>query len=310
MARMLKTLSFVLLVAISASSCDRGRGTAAADDRVDADYRRAMTYYQAGNLDLAIKALEKCITANPLNASARFQLACLNEEARKDYLGAILDYREFLRLVPDGEKAKLARSRLARCTEIFLQNKDGALLRGEAEEKNDAVLLLKAENKRLVKVLGETRRELSLLKEENARIKKTLLSTGSPEEEDSAPPKIALNDKDLLEESDAAPSIAQKAAQDLVHVDPAEESEAPPLQAAASPSSAQRPSESVKEKSQATPPAQARPRVYTVEEGETLTSIARRFYGNGAHWRKIQQANRAVISVDGKVNAGMEITLP
>ena len=57
-------------------------------------------------------------------------------------------------------------------------------------------------------------------------------------------------------------------------------------------------------------PAASRLKTHVVQEGETLTSIARRFYGSGKHWRKIQEANRAVISVDGKVDAGTEIALP
>ena len=52
------------------------------------------------------------------------------------------------------------------------------------------------------------------------------------------------------------------------------------------------------------------PGSYTVQQGETLSEIARRFYGHESAWKKIQDANKAIISVDGRVNAGQTIVLP
>ena len=58
------------------------------------------------------------------------------------------------------------------------------------------------------------------------------------------------------------------------------------------------------------PSAPARPDTYVVQPGDTLTTIAARFYGSRAKWRDIRDANRTTISSDGRVNAGQTIKLP
>ncbi len=56
--------------------------------------------------------------------------------------------------------------------------------------------------------------------------------------------------------------------------------------------------------------AAVRPKTYTVEPGDTLYSIARRFYGRKSAWTQIREANKATVSTDGKVRAGVELVLP
>jgi LysM repeat protein len=52
------------------------------------------------------------------------------------------------------------------------------------------------------------------------------------------------------------------------------------------------------------------PETYTVEEGDTLMRISAKFYGTNRRWRDIRDANRAVISTDGRVRVGQVIKLP
>ena len=47
-----------------------------------------------------------------------------------------------------------------------------------------------------------------------------------------------------------------------------------------------------------------------MQEGDTLYKIAMRFYGKRSAWTKIRDANKTVISTDGRVNAGERIVLP
>ena len=49
---------------------------------------------------------------------------------------------------------------------------------------------------------------------------------------------------------------------------------------------------------------------YTVQKGDTLWSISRKFYGSGKNWRDIFDANQDVISAPDKVRAGLEIKIP
>ena len=56
-----------------------------------------------------------------------------------------------------------------------------------------------------------------------------------------------------------------------------------------------------------TPPGS---RTYVVREGDTLASISRKFYKSSGKWKKIQNANRSVISDPAKLKAGMTLTIP
>ena len=52
------------------------------------------------------------------------------------------------------------------------------------------------------------------------------------------------------------------------------------------------------------------PETYTVEEGDTLMRISARFYGTNRKWREIREANKTIISSDGRVKTGQVIKLP
>lgn len=55
------------------------------------------------------------------------------------------------------------------------------------------------------------------------------------------------------------------------------------------------------------------PGTYTVQAGDTLSKIAQKFYGDGSEqsWRKIYDANKAVIGPDpNQLQVGMILTIP
>lgn len=74
------------------------------------------------------------------------------------------------------------------------------------------------------------------------------------------------------------------------------------------------------------PPAQARPagmtptanqpaapaaQTYTVQKGDSLSKIAKKHLGDGNDWRKIYEANRALIGDDpDKIFPGQKLTIP
>jgi regulator of replication initiation timing len=60
----------------------------------------------------------------------------------------------------------------------------------------------------------------------------------------------------------------------------------------------------------APPPAAAPARTYVVVEGDTLTRIARRFYGSSARWEDILKANRSVVKDEKSLVVGSTLTIP
>jgi nucleoid-associated protein YgaU len=54
----------------------------------------------------------------------------------------------------------------------------------------------------------------------------------------------------------------------------------------------------------------AESRIHTVAEGETLTRIARRYYGNSERWADIYDANRASLPNPAALKIGMKLRIP
>ena len=50
--------------------------------------------------------------------------------------------------------------------------------------------------------------------------------------------------------------------------------------------------------------------VHVVRKEETLTSIARQYYGSGGKWRRIYDANRSVIPDPDRLSVGVSLTIP
>jgi nucleoid-associated protein YgaU len=49
---------------------------------------------------------------------------------------------------------------------------------------------------------------------------------------------------------------------------------------------------------------------YVVVEGDTLSAIAKRHYGNGAQWRRIYDANRDIIDDPDLIYPGQKLRIP
>jgi nucleoid-associated protein YgaU len=58
------------------------------------------------------------------------------------------------------------------------------------------------------------------------------------------------------------------------------------------------------------PVAEPEQRTYTVVKGDSLSKIARHFYGNAHHWRRIFEANRDQISNPDLIRPGQVLKIP
>ena len=58
------------------------------------------------------------------------------------------------------------------------------------------------------------------------------------------------------------------------------------------------------------PLAPAGARTYVVKRGDTLYSIARRFYNDGTRWRDILEANRSRMRDERHIAVGTELVIP
>jgi nucleoid-associated protein YgaU len=76
-------------------------------------------------------------------------------------------------------------------------------------------------------------------------------------------------------------------------------STAPPAPATPSPTSA---------RAADAPPAA--PRTYTVVAGDSLSKIAKKFYGDGNQWKKIFEANRDTVKNPDLIHPGQVLKIP
>jgi LysM repeat protein len=60
----------------------------------------------------------------------------------------------------------------------------------------------------------------------------------------------------------------------------------------------------------AAPPAEPAAKTYTVKSGDTLSKIAKEFYGNANEYNKIFQANTEKLSSPDKIQVGQELVIP
>lgn len=311
--------TMMLMALLSLTACDYV-GKAGLDlERSDRVYRAAMDDYRAGRIDAALKGFEKVCAANPANASARFQFACLLQDSRKDYFGAYCAYHEYLQQRPESDKARLARERLADCERKMADELAVKYGLNASEEGNRRIAVLqeslkKAERRavKFSKDLENAMQRTMALEQENERLKSFVRAEAEHDaEEDLIQSEIAEAKSLLGETGDQVPADTSemKTAKGLL----AEAEEAPLLKQdpdAKAKREAVRAAHAAEKAAKEAMPRINRPDTYVVQDGDTLYKIALRFYGRSSAWNLIREANKAIISTDGRIRAGQKIVLP
>lgn len=314
MKTMMKMMMLTILTGISA--CDYAQQRDMRHERKNRQYQVAMDEYRAGHLDAAIVEFAKLLKDEPGNASARFQLACLLQDVKRDFVAAYCHYREYLAQHSDSERAKLAKDRLAMCEremakslaekygivsgEVYAQDMDKANLATREAEKKCA---------ELEKSLAESNAKVAALEDDRKRLLKAM-RTDTDTEKNTEPP--SLKDAKALLDEDDEDNDRVKLSTDLKALrmegdgelkDAAQGPAGLPVQ----PKNAKAARDAARKAALRKPD---RPSEYVIEDGDTLYKIAERFYGRTSAWIEIRNANKAIISVDGRVKAGDRIVLP
>lgn len=295
-------------------------------DRASRLYSAAMAELQAGRVDSAIKGLEAVVKAEPGNGNAHFQLAALLEDVKKDYLGAMIHYRLYCMIRPDSEKAAVALDRLKGCeiryaTDAMAKAGLESRLSVQLESLREEHSRCKNRLAKLTDDLEASKRKIAAL-ENAAELKTRMLEKASGVVDDSSvadAPKKSFHptDAQLLDEEDEDDRrISTKEIKHLrAMLDEDERTAKPPeSEQKTVPKTVQERSPFAKfggDKDKEDKKLKLEiPKTYTVEEGDTLMRISAKFYGTNRKWREIREANKAVISPDGRVRTGQVIKLP
>ena len=305
-------------------------------DRASRHYASAMAELQAGHVEAAIKGFEEVVGAEPGNGNAHFQLAALLEDVKKDYLGAIVHYRLYLMIRPKSDKAVVAQDRMKGCETRYT-----AMLIEKAGVENQfatELAKLRAEHGQCGKRAARLSEELEVAKrkiaslEKDVAMKRKMLDRAEAIRDDPSIAKVPTrrtrpSDAELLDDESEGDRVLSSA--DIKNLramlDEDERTAVPPKTAIAASvadkdETAQPPLSTTNQSSSAVNPFLRKkekkssdrliPETYTVEEGDTLMRISAKFYGTNHKWRDIREANKAIISPDGRVRTGQVIKLP
>lgn len=338
---MMRIVMLALLAAVAAGlqGCRERQDTAAAAESAEREsplYKKARDAELSGNIKEAIRLYRELLVQEPRAFSAHFQLATILQDSAEDYIGAIYHYHEYLQFRPESDKSKLAQERIRIAEQLLAPQ----ILRrvGDSVEGITQAHLLK-ENDRLNRVITTLEGDKSKLAEERDKARKDLADLGSAYE----------NLRKILEKMKTADAASPSAKPNIPKPRPAEAAPAPAgrtlkgvdidamrreaesLAAPAAPSSraggASEPSPDSNQKPSPksdtkADPALRRPnrraadaaatgkRTYVVQPGDSLFRVSEKFYGDSSHWKKIRNANRAVIDPDGRLHAGQTILIP
>ncbi len=344
----MKTTSKAIALAVLAAllcSCDSRTAAELKAERAGRLYQAAMSDYSAGRLNEAAKGFEKVVRAEPGNTSARFQLASLQLDGMRDYLGAFCNYREYLLIAPDSDKAKMAKERLALCErhvadELAKKHKliGDAAIAAEGERARREIEQLKSDREKASASLSAAQEALAKLKGENERLRKLLATMEGGDGEPSKPVDVVASVKDLLDDDgddgakpmkvsvsdatgdDAKTPSAATALDDAKALNALAEAEEAgfgsssgllPGQAADAKDRKKAAAEEQKKAKAAQATAKAAlPETYVVQDGDTLYKIAQKFYGRTSAWKRIREENKDKISTDGRVRTGQVLKLP
>jgi len=233
-----------------------------------------------GEFQRAVQHYEAALDGTLLTAEAHYRLGLVYEDKLKNEVAALHHFERYLELAPQGQFATDVRGYVERLRLLIVSR----LAEGNVVPAREAARL-KNENLDL-------RRELSELREQGFR--------GKSNEPRAVPaptpiPRPALA---AIPESTPPPLPSGSTPEPEVR-------RALPLSAAAPVVPAAAPA--------STPvasPTPSAPQSHTVASGDTLSRIARKYYGSSGDWQKIAEANKAILPDPTKLKPGMVLTIP
>ena len=298
------SLPFLVTALLLSSGCGRA-GRLDQKERNTRMVARAYAMMEQGNHDDAATLLAKALEVYPTMARPHLDLALLLHDRQRDYLRAVYHYQRYLELRPGSEKEAMIRERIRMAENTFVA------LRTQVEGGNGLSAHALLEENRLLRERIETleraasshQAELSALREaERNRLRSEVIGTQPVATQSTAGLSVEVVLPDIPERP--GPDVARPAENPMAPVVPvtATTDQQPPVIEipAGSPPAVQPPPEGES-------PLQ---RSYTVQQGDTLSGLAYKFYGDSSLWRILQEANRDMLGSTDQVRTGQVLRIP
>jgi tetratricopeptide (TPR) repeat protein len=287
-AAMPKRLLVFGLIALAAlvlfSGCERNGSRPLAAEIDEADYRLGQRLEKQGRNQEALAAylrlIEKRGDAAP---ESHLEAGILYLQQIKDPIAAIYHFRKYLERQPNAPQAPQVRGLVESAKREFARTLPANPMESQSDRLNmlDQIDRLQRENEQL-------KAELALAR--GNTVPASVNRIRMPAEQTLLPPTNQIVTPD--EPADRSPLTLAPLTDDSAQG----QSAAAPLQgASAKPAAA---------------PAGAAMRSHTVVKGDTLFSLAQRYYNNRSKWRDIYDANRDQLPDQNSLRIGMVLKIP
>lgn len=291
----------VLLSAVALTltgGCERGDPQAISSEADEANFRHGQQLVKQGRSQEALAAFLKVIARRGESApESHLEAGLLYLDQVKDPLAAIYHFRKYLELLPNSKQAVYVRGRIDVAKREFART-----LPAQPLESQPGLDLLERID-RLQRENEQLKAELAVMREGTpAPLIRSRATLNEARPADDARP-VETEARPFLNPQLAMPAVAADSPVSLASETPAAESPPPPLIEAAPPAVVRA------LPTKPTPPAAAGRR-HTVAKGDTLFSLAQKYYGNRAKWRDIYAANRDVLPSENALRLGMELKIP
>lgn len=269
--RRLRTL-LVLAIGLLFAACEPRGGAPFGAEIDEPDYRDGQRLVKQGRNQEALAAYLRVIEKRGDAApESHLEAGIICLQQIKDPIAAIYHFRKYLERQPNSPQAPQVRGLVESAKREFARTLPANPLENQSERLD------------MIELLSRLQRENEQLKAELA------MGRGNP-----APAPAALNQMRVPTDGVLLPS---RPVEDISPISIAPEETPPPAMTRAKPPT--RPDA-----------ATAAVRRHTVAKGDTLFSLAQRYYSNRSRWRDIYNANRDVLPNENSLQIGMELRIP
>lgn len=297
---------FALAALIFVAGCERSDTAPFTAEIDEPGYRRGKELKKQGRNQEALSEFLKVLDKRGLSDSpeSHLELGLLYEKHINDPIAAIFHYKKFRELKPNSQQADLVRQRIDAATRNFARTLPGLPLENQLEryDMSDMVLQLQRENEKLKTSLAATRAGRAGSDTPAPAAAAAPDAETNPLPESERPALAAVTDVSPVVRAAQEPEGALVAAAPSPTV-------RPPLVAA--------PTQTQQTRYQApTAPSTTRPaatgtyRRHAIAKGDTLYSLAQKYYGNRSRWKDIYNANKDVMRSADDYKIGMVLKIP
>ncbi|MET0263820.1 MAG: LysM peptidoglycan-binding domain-containing protein [Rariglobus sp.] len=278
---------YALAALLFVAGCGRYESSPFTAEIDEPGYRRGKDLIRQGRNQEALEAFLKMVEKRGDEApESHLELGILYQQHIKDPIASIYHYRKFRELKRNSPQADLVRQRIDAATREFARTLPAQPLENQMERLDllERVDLLQRENAQLKDQLIGVRTQAINTPRPTAPV-------ASVPPEQLAPLAIDPMDSPIASVSEPQPTLP-----DIPIATPTPTAPRPPVQ--------------VQQPTVVQPTTPTSFRRHVVVKGDTLFSLAQRYYGNRSRWREIYAANRAVLPSESSLRIGMELKIP